>query len=182
MILFLHYMNQFLFIFIFLILSHPSSDMDEECYPAISMSTATNNTRWIVDPATASPSSSQSNSSHSTSASQISLNNSSSSSHQTSSSHRQSQKMQIDTQDQQLLQNSALSDNVSTSSCDEIDIDDTCIKDEPLSPSSSCPPSPVSPAYGINLNMANVAAFTNADLVFEHKVSLTELWNTLKTY
>ncbi|CAD7080434.1 unnamed protein product [Hermetia illucens] len=144
-------------------------DMDEECYPAISMSTATNNTRWIVDPATASPSSSQSNSSHSTSASQISLNNSSSSSHQTSSSHRQSQKMQIDTQDQQLLQNSALSDNVSTSSCDEIDIDDTCIKDEPLSPSSSCPPSPVSPAYGINLNMANVAAFTNADLVFEHK-------------
>ncbi|XP_031630287.1 cyclic AMP response element-binding protein A isoform X2 [Contarinia nasturtii] len=74
--------------------------------------------------------------------------------------------------------------------CFETDtVDDSMIKEEPLSPDSSCPPSPnastsssasilvtqstpqnvVTSQFGtINVNLANVATYTNADLVFEH--------------
>lgn len=69
------------------------------------------------------------------------------------------------------LCNSNTNDTSSISSSD-IDVDDSNVKDEPLSPGSSCPPSPTSTNYGINVNLANMAAYTNTDLVFEHKVSL----------
>lgn len=92
--------------------------------------------------------------------------------------------------------------------CYESDtVDNSMIKEEPLSPDSSCPPSPIAstaststanildgtshiivtqPAnqtanansqFGtINVNLANVATYTNTDLVFEHnKVSLKHL-------
>lgn len=62
-------------------------------------------------------------------------------------------------------------DNSSISSSD-IDVDDSNVKDEPLSPSSSCPPSPTSTNYGINVNLANMASYTKTDLVYDHKVSL----------
>lgn len=62
-----------------------------------------------------------------------------------------------------------------SSSSSDVDIDDSTVKEEPMSPDSSCPSSPNTPSpphYGINVNLANVATFTNADLVFEHnKVS-----------
>lgn len=63
-----------------------------------------------------------------------------------------------------------------SSNSSDIDIDDSTVKEEPLSPGSSCPSSPNTPPppphYGINVNLANVATFTNTDLVFEHnKVS-----------
>lgn len=55
------------------------------------------------------------------------------------------------------------------SSNSDVDIDDSNIKEEPLSPGSSCPPSPNGDDYAMNVNLANMAAFTNTDLVFEHK-------------
>ncbi len=61
-------------------------------------------------------------------------------------------------------------DSSSISSSD-IDVDDSNVKEEPLSPSSSNPPSPRADSYEINTNLANMAAFTNTDLVFEHKVN-----------
>ena len=76
---------------------------------------------------------------------------------------------------------SSTNDSSSTSSSSDIDIDDSNVKDEPLSPGSSCPPSPndsltaatssAVTTYGVNVNLANMAAFTNTDLVIEHKVS-----------
>lgn len=62
---------------------------------------------------------------------------------------------------------------------DEMDMDETMIKEEPLSPSSSCPPSPVMHANNTrskskmlnNINLSQMAALTNTDLVFEHTVS-----------
>ncbi|KAG4069692.1 hypothetical protein HA402_002271 [Bradysia odoriphaga] len=59
-------------------------------------------------------------------------------------------------------------DSSSISSSD-IDVDDSNVKEEPLSPSSSNPPSPCAGSYEINSNLANMAAYTNTDLVFEHK-------------
>ncbi|GBP97391.1 Cyclic AMP response element-binding protein A [Eumeta japonica] len=71
--------------------------------------------------------------------------------------------------------------------CSDIEIDESCIKDEPMSPDSSCPSSPgiggeesatINNANGtLSLTMANMAAFTNSDLVFEHKVSTPETKN-----
>lgn len=62
--------------------------------------------------------------------------------------------------------------------CSDIEIDESCIKNEPMSPDSSCPGSPDAGDSAnsnnqngtLSLTMANMAAFTNSDLVFEHKV------------
>lgn len=84
--------------------------------------------------------------------------------------------------------------NAATVNCQpENDMEESNVKEEPMSPGSSCPPSPNTsaatmlmtttpssnsqgppPQYGsINVNLANMAAYTNTDLVFEHnKVSL----------
>lgn len=68
--------------------------------------------------------------------------------------------------------------------CSDIEIDESCIKDEPMSPDSSCPSSPgvreecatINNTNGtLSLTMANMAAFTNSDLVFEHKVKVLSL-------
>lgn len=67
-------------------------------------------------------------------------------------------------------------DSSSISSSD-IDVDDSNVKEEPLSPSSSNPPSPCGGSYEINTNLANMAAYTNTDLVFEHKVKLYLYYN-----
>lgn len=52
----------------------------------------------------------------------------------------------------------------------DIDVDDLNVKEEPLSPDSSCPSTPNSPQqhYDINLNLASMAAYTHTDLVLEH--------------
>lgn len=59
------------------------------------------------------------------------------------------------------------------------DMDEQMIKEEPLSPSSSCPASPVQPHANNtrsksktlnNMNISQMAALTNTDLVFEHTV------------
>lgn len=60
-----------------------------------------------------------------------------------------------------------------SSSGSDVDIDDSNVKDEPLSPDSSCPPSPNNGVFSsMNVNLSNMAAYTNTNLVFEHKVSL----------
>lgn len=75
------------------------------------------------------------------------------------------------------MQNTCSNDSESgaSSMSDDIDIDDHTIKDEPMSPAnSSNPPSPgESVTTTINANLSNIAAITNTDLVFEHKVSST---------
>lgn len=98
--------------------------------------------------------------------------------HNSSQSQQKQQQQQIQTQHihtsaQSVCSSSSTNDNSSISSSD-IDVDDSNVKDEPLSPSSSCPPSPSSSSAsygGGNVNLANMAAYTNTDLVFEHKVS-----------
>ncbi|XP_073840794.1 cyclic-AMP response element binding protein A isoform X2 [Musca autumnalis] len=68
--------------------------------------------------------------------------------------------------------------------CSDIEIDESCIKNEPLSPDSSCPGSPEASDIAnsnntnggtLSLTMANMAAFTNSDLVFEHKDGCLQL-------
>lgn len=56
----------------------------------------------------------------------------------------------------------------------EMDSDEATIKEEPLSPGSSCPPSPTQCGAGYTMSsvsLANIAAYTNSDIVFDHKVS-----------
>ncbi|XP_061395196.1 cyclic AMP response element-binding protein A-like isoform X2 [Musca vetustissima] len=78
--------------------------------------------------------------------------------------------------------------------CSDIEIDESCIKNEPMSPDSSCPGSPEASDIAncsntnggtLSLTMANMAAFTNSDLVFEHKDGCLQLTpssqNLLKT-
>lgn len=102
-----------------------------------------------------------------------------------------------------LVNTRAAIDNHISVDCFETDtVDESMVKEEPMSPDSSCPPSPnastsssasildgashiivtqptqqtnATSQFGtINVNLANVATYTNADLVFEHnKVSLT---------
>lgn len=55
--------------------------------------------------------------------------------------------------------------------CSDIEIDESAIKDEPMSPDSSCPPSPNSPECITMAKISKLTARTNSDLVFEHKVS-----------
>lgn len=55
----------------------------------------------------------------------------------------------------------------------EMDSDEATIKEEPLSPGSSCPPSPTQCGAGYtvsSVSLANIAAYTNSDIVFDHKV------------
>lgn len=55
----------------------------------------------------------------------------------------------------------------------EMDSDEATIKEEPMSPGSSCPPSPTQCGGGYtvsSVNLANMAAYTNSDLVYDHKV------------
>uniref|UniRef100_A0A1I8NQX6 BZIP domain-containing protein n=1 Tax=Stomoxys calcitrans TaxID=35570 RepID=A0A1I8NQX6_STOCA len=67
--------------------------------------------------------------------------------------------------------------------CSDIEIDESCIKNEPMSPDSSCPGSPEMADVAnsnngngtLSLTMANMAAFTNSDLVFEHKDGCLQL-------
>ncbi|XP_040169897.1 cyclic AMP response element-binding protein A isoform X2 [Anopheles arabiensis] len=81
------------------------------------------------------------------------------------------------------------SSSTSASNASDIDIDETTVKEEPLSPSSSCPPSPVGSGCGggggsgeggggslLNSFSAstvslggNMAGYTHSDLVLEHK-------------
>uniref|UniRef100_A0A182PSA7 BZIP domain-containing protein n=1 Tax=Anopheles epiroticus TaxID=199890 RepID=A0A182PSA7_9DIPT len=81
------------------------------------------------------------------------------------------------------------SSSTSASNASDIDIDETTVKEEPLSPSSSCPPSPVGSgcggggseggggggsllnSYGVSsVNLGgNLAGYTHSDLVLEHK-------------
>lgn len=93
----------------------------------------------------------------------------------------------------------AMGTNIAIDCYESDTVDSSIIKEEPMSPDSSCPPSPISAAsastsanildgttghiivtqptqhtgvssqFGkINVNLANVASYTNADLVFEH--------------
>lgn len=67
------------------------------------------------------------------------------------------------------------SDVSSTTSGSDFDLDsmdEATIKEEPMSPGSSCPPSPTQCGAGYTVtNLANMAAYTNSDIVFDHKVS-----------
>ncbi|KAL9702172.1 hypothetical protein quinque_005690 [Culex quinquefasciatus] len=79
------------------------------------------------------------------------------------------------------------SDSSSSSSgsvASDIEIDEMTVKEEPMSPSSSCPPSPtgagasgtVLGGYSIStVNLANMAAYTQSDFVLEHKNGTLQL-------
>lgn len=92
----------------------------------------------------------------------------------------------------------AIETNIAIDCFESDTVDSSIIKEEPMSPDSSCPPSPIESAststanildgtnghiivtqpaqqtgantqFGtINVNLANVATYTNTDLVFEH--------------
>lgn len=65
----------------------------------------------------------------------------------------------------------------------EMDSDEATIKEEPLSPGSSCPPSPTQCGAGYTMSsvsLANIAAYTNSDIVFDHKVSFGFFTNCVK--
>ncbi|XP_075160350.1 cyclic-AMP response element binding protein A isoform X2 [Haematobia irritans] len=226
-------------------------DMEDECYPAISLKTATSNVRGLssatIDPkcltismshsshtgtagptlnpmvsAVSSAGSSMSSQSYSTLSSNSNINmygsvckmastpialnlhniESYQSNSTTSADTNKIMSKQPATQMQQhqpylpqVELNSTIMENdcaSSTSSregsqspdiCSDIEIDESCIKNEPLSPDSSCPGSPETGDVGSNSNgggtlsltMANMAAFTNSDLVFEHKDGCLQL-------
>ncbi|XP_036326246.1 cyclic AMP response element-binding protein A [Rhagoletis pomonella] len=59
--------------------------------------------------------------------------------------------------------------------CSDIEIDESAIKDEPMSPDSSCPPSPNSPECMTMAKISHLAARSNSDLVFEHKNGCLQL-------
>ncbi|XP_018790216.1 PREDICTED: cyclic AMP response element-binding protein A isoform X2 [Bactrocera latifrons] len=59
--------------------------------------------------------------------------------------------------------------------CSDIEIDESAIKDEPMSPDSSCPPSPNSPECITMAKISKLTARTNSDLVFEHKNGCLQL-------
>lgn len=106
----------------------------------------------------------------------------------------------------------AMANNIAIDCFESDTVDSSIIKEEPLSPDSSCPPSPTASAststanildghshiitvaqptqsangssqFGtINVNLANVATYTNTDLVFEHnKVSSASLNSSQRT-
>lgn len=105
--------------------------------------------------------------------------------------HQQSQQQQQSHLQQYLPQTSAMSTVFEQSSCrtpstarecssspdicSDIEIDESAIKDEPMSPDSSCPPSPNSPECITMAKISKLTARTNSDLVFEHKVSTESL-------
>ncbi|XP_067613047.1 cyclic AMP response element-binding protein A-like isoform X2 [Eurosta solidaginis] len=60
--------------------------------------------------------------------------------------------------------------------CSDIEIDESAIKDEPLSPDSSYPPSPNSSAECMTMaKISHIPAPTNSDIVFEHKNGCLQL-------
>ncbi|XP_004522275.2 cyclic AMP response element-binding protein A isoform X1 [Ceratitis capitata] len=59
--------------------------------------------------------------------------------------------------------------------CSDIEIDESAIKDEPMSPDSSCPPSPNSPECMTMAKISHLTARTGSDLVFEHKNGCLQL-------
>ncbi|XP_050334814.1 cyclic AMP response element-binding protein A isoform X2 [Bactrocera neohumeralis] len=59
--------------------------------------------------------------------------------------------------------------------CSDIEIDESAIKDEPMSPDSSCPPSPNSPECITMAKISKLTPRTNSDLVFEHKNGCLQL-------
>ncbi|XP_055630576.1 cyclic AMP response element-binding protein A [Toxorhynchites rutilus septentrionalis] len=76
------------------------------------------------------------------------------------------------------------SSSSSGSIASDIEIDEMTVKEEPISPSSSCPPSPsgagtsgtVVNGYTIStVNLANMAAYAQPDLVLEHKNGTLQL-------
>uniref|UniRef100_A0A182SVE3 Uncharacterized protein n=1 Tax=Anopheles maculatus TaxID=74869 RepID=A0A182SVE3_9DIPT len=78
------------------------------------------------------------------------------------------------------------SSSTSASIASDIDIDETTVKEEPLSPSSSCPPSPIGSGCGggggsseggggslhnsYGVSSVNLGAYAHSELVLEHKV------------
>ncbi|XP_067642528.1 cyclic AMP response element-binding protein A-like isoform X1 [Eurosta solidaginis] len=63
--------------------------------------------------------------------------------------------------------------------CSDIEIDESAIKDEPLSPDSSCPPSPNSSAECMTMaKISHIAARTNSHIVIEHKNGCLQLTPT----
>ncbi|XP_053955022.1 cyclic AMP response element-binding protein A isoform X2 [Anastrepha ludens] len=59
--------------------------------------------------------------------------------------------------------------------CSDIEIDESAIKDEPMSPDSSFPPSPNSPECVTMAKISHLATRTKSDLVFEHKNGCLQL-------
>ncbi|XP_055378794.1 cyclic AMP response element-binding protein A [Condylostylus longicornis] len=193
-------------------LKNKMDDMEDECYPAISMNTATSNSRRLIDPAhlttthinpaeislnncavltnnhnnsNNSNNNNNSNTINSNNSNNNSNNNSSSTCHLTILNSCSTNTISINPNSLQNTLN-PLAINIrpkhvtdqlysgnssSTSSLSDIDIDDSCIKDEPMSPAdSSCPPSPLS--VNATTYLTNITSpFTNTTNIIqlEHK-------------
>lgn len=134
--------------------------MDDDCYPTISMNTATTNLNRLHNEHIGHHHIHHHN--HHNNNNNNNVNNNNHSNHNSLINS---------------LQNICNNDTASISSCSsDVDIDDSNIKEEPLSPDSSCPSSPNgSLSHCMNMNLSNMAAFTNTDLVFEHKVCVVLL-------
>lgn len=150
------------------------SDMDEECYPAISMNAATNGHGPRKYQHTTSI----------TGSTVIALQTAAVLGPQSAiSAAAQNRTLQHHTYAAAAgreCDNGDMSDEDSEDSSSDSE-DDVMVKKEPLSPGSSCPPSPVlhgnntrSKSKALNnINLSQIAALTNTDLVFEHNVRIT---------
>lgn len=169
----------------------PFTDMDEECYPAISMTTATNAHGPRKNPHTTNVSASAVIGSQNRPATlgPVPMAEPVNTAAQNRTLHHHTYAAAagrgrggtlVDEDGDTNLSDDNDDSEDSSFDSDEVDLDDPMIKEEPLSPSSSCPPSPVMHGNNNtrsksktlnNINLSQMAALTNTDLVFEHTVS-----------
>ena len=143
--------------------------MDEECYPAISMNSVSNGQRKYQH---------MNNVTGSTGSNGHSQVPTGSAAAQNPTLHHHTYAAADGDRDRDRRLSDEDSEEDDDSSLDS-DMDEPMIKEEPLSPGSSCPPSPVLHGNNTrsknkmlnNINLSQMAALTNTDLVFEHTVS-----------
>ncbi|XP_017086270.1 cyclic AMP response element-binding protein A [Drosophila eugracilis] len=161
-------------------------DMDDECYPAISPKTATSG-RGLIDrlsfhvpPTHATPISRlSSNPALNTSVAELTRSNGlhhQQSHHGSGSSHVVVANLEHFQLPQHLYDNDCSSSvsslregSMSPDICSDIEIDESAIKDEPMSPDSSCPASPTSQASSSQHQLSLTLAHLQSDLLFEPK-------------
>lgn len=160
--------------------------MDEECYPAISMNAATNghgprryqHTTSISGSTVIGHNAAAANAQGPQSAISTAAQNRTLQHHTYAAAAGRGRGGTLEEDDGDQNHSDEDSEDSSFDS-DSVDLDEPMIKDEPLSPGSSCPPSPVLHTNNTrskskmlnNINLSQMAALTNTDLVFEHTVS-----------
>uniref|UniRef100_A0A1A9VKV5 BZIP domain-containing protein n=1 Tax=Glossina austeni TaxID=7395 RepID=A0A1A9VKV5_GLOAU len=170
-------------------------DMEDECYPAISLKTVTSNIRGLtgatIDPKYLNISTSSSLTTNSLPTNnaltgfnlQSMMSSTACSATSTLTSTANSMSSASGCQASNSLYAGLCKITSTPIALGLREIDESCIKNEPLSPASSCSPTPEitdgqiknNTNGTLSLTMANMAAFTNSDLVFEHKNGCLQL-------